>query len=191
MRVVPGGKINPKYKLFIDHYLNVGSETYLHATKSAIAAGYSEKTARAQGSRLLTNVDIMLLVNEHYKNSHLKTEEALKLLGEQSRSEYHRYINDDGEIDLKGLKKAGLGHLIRGVKKTPQGNQVEFYDGQKALAMVAKHLGLLDDNLTVKIESELDKLLDILEEELEPDQYERITNRLGQRYSQTETEEES
>lgn len=36
----------------------------LNATQAAIRAGYSEKTARSQGARLLTNVDILALVTE-------------------------------------------------------------------------------------------------------------------------------
>lgn len=42
-----------KQKLFIKEYL-----TDLNATRAAISAGYSEKTAAAQGSRLLINVNV-------------------------------------------------------------------------------------------------------------------------------------
>lgn len=35
-----------------------------NATQSAIEAGYSEKTARSQGQRLLTNVDIQNFLNQ-------------------------------------------------------------------------------------------------------------------------------
>jgi phage terminase small subunit len=42
-----------RQQLFIAEYL-----VTLNATKAAIAAGYSKKTARQQGQRLLTNVDI-------------------------------------------------------------------------------------------------------------------------------------
>jgi phage terminase small subunit len=43
-----------QYRLFIDAYLKEPN-----ATKAAIIAGYSEKTAKQQGSRLLTQVDIV------------------------------------------------------------------------------------------------------------------------------------
>lgn len=45
--------LNPKQQRFVDEYL-----IDLNATQAAIRAGYSEKTARAQGCRLLTNADI-------------------------------------------------------------------------------------------------------------------------------------
>lgn len=45
--------MNERQKLFVKHYL-----IEPNATKAAIAAGYSERTARKIGSRLLTNVDV-------------------------------------------------------------------------------------------------------------------------------------
>ena len=45
--------LNPKQKRFVAEYL-----VDLNATQAAIRAGYSKKTARSQGQRLLTHVDI-------------------------------------------------------------------------------------------------------------------------------------
>ena len=45
--------MTPKQKTFVDEYL-----IDLNATQAAIRAGYSEATARSQGQRLLTNVDV-------------------------------------------------------------------------------------------------------------------------------------
>ena len=46
-------KLRPKQEHFAEEFL-----IDLNATQAAIRAGYSEKTARSQGQRLLTNVDI-------------------------------------------------------------------------------------------------------------------------------------
>ena len=46
--------LTPKQKLFKSAYLANG----MNATQAAITAGYSKKTAKSQGARLLTNVDI-------------------------------------------------------------------------------------------------------------------------------------
>lgn len=46
-------KLSVMQEAFCMHYAKTGN-----ATESAIAAGYSEKTARSQGQRLLTKVDI-------------------------------------------------------------------------------------------------------------------------------------
>lgn len=47
-------EMNEKQKRFAENYA-----TNPNATEAAKAAGYSEKTARSQGQRLLTNVDIV------------------------------------------------------------------------------------------------------------------------------------
>ena len=51
--------MTPKQKLFVKEYL-----VDLNATRAAISAGYSEKTACEQGSRLLRNVQIQAEVNK-------------------------------------------------------------------------------------------------------------------------------
>lgn len=45
--------LTPKNQIFISEYL-----IDLNATQAAIRCGYSEKTARSPGQRLLTNVDV-------------------------------------------------------------------------------------------------------------------------------------
>lgn len=52
-------KLNTKQKAFCEFYVASGN-----ATESAIKAGYSEKTARSIGQRLLTNVDIQEYIKE-------------------------------------------------------------------------------------------------------------------------------
>lgn len=47
------GKLTPKQARFVEEYL-----IDLNATQAAIRAGYSVKTAKQQGQRLLTNVDV-------------------------------------------------------------------------------------------------------------------------------------
>lgn len=52
-------KLNARQKAFCEYYVASGN-----ATESAIKAGYSEKTARSIGQRLLTNVDIKKYIEE-------------------------------------------------------------------------------------------------------------------------------
>ena len=52
-------KLNARQKSFCEFYVASGN-----ATESAIKAGYSEKTARSIGQRLLTNVDIKKYIKE-------------------------------------------------------------------------------------------------------------------------------
>ncbi len=52
-------KLTPKQQRFVDEYL-----VDLNATQAAIRTGYSAKTAKVQGSRLLTNAAICAAVAE-------------------------------------------------------------------------------------------------------------------------------
>lgn len=51
--------MSPKQKKFCEHYAACGN-----ATEAARRAGYSEKTAKQQGARLLTNVDLQDYIHE-------------------------------------------------------------------------------------------------------------------------------
>ena len=55
--------LTPKRAAFVREYL-----IDLNATQAAIRAGYSPKTARAQGHRLLTDADIAAAVQEAQQN---------------------------------------------------------------------------------------------------------------------------
>ena len=55
--------LNDKQKKFVDYYCQSGN-----ATQSAIKAGYSEKTARSQGQRMLTKVDIQNAIEQRNKD---------------------------------------------------------------------------------------------------------------------------
>ena len=52
-------KLTPKQKKFIDNYTDPTSETFSNATKSAIEAGYSEKTAYSIANENLKKPDIV------------------------------------------------------------------------------------------------------------------------------------
>jgi phage terminase small subunit len=54
---MPDKGLNPKQTRFVAEYLKD-----LNATQAAIRCGYSERTAKQQGSRLLTNADIAAAV---------------------------------------------------------------------------------------------------------------------------------
>lgn len=51
--------ISPRQKKFADEYIKTGI-----AEKAAIAAGYSEKTARSSGARLLTNAGVSQYIKD-------------------------------------------------------------------------------------------------------------------------------
>lgn len=56
--------LRPQKMIFVTEYLKNGN----NATLAAIAAGYSEKTAGSQGSRLLKSVDVQQFLNKTEQN---------------------------------------------------------------------------------------------------------------------------
>lgn len=56
--------LRPQMMIFVTEYLKNGN----NATQAAIAAGYSEKTASSQGSRLLKSVEIQQFLNKTEQN---------------------------------------------------------------------------------------------------------------------------
>lgn len=65
----PAQALTPKAKLFVREYLKD-----FNATQAAIRAGYSPATARAQGSRMLTNVNIAGAVQHCLEKLYKSTE---------------------------------------------------------------------------------------------------------------------
>jgi len=51
-------KLNKQQRDFVEHYVLTSGSSNKGGTESAIAAGYSPKTATQQASRLLTNVNV-------------------------------------------------------------------------------------------------------------------------------------
>jgi phage terminase small subunit len=77
--------LNEKQKAFAEHYA-----ACFNAAEAARKAGYSEKTARAIGQRLLTNVDIQKYlqeIKENAKSSRIATiDEVLTYLSDTMRN---------------------------------------------------------------------------------------------------------
>ncbi|WP_340011780.1 terminase small subunit [Paenibacillus sp. FSL H7-0690] len=56
--------LRPQIMIFVTEYLKNGN----NATQAAISAGYSEKTAYSQGSRLLKSVEVQQYLNKTEQN---------------------------------------------------------------------------------------------------------------------------
>ena len=87
------GKLTPKQKIFVAAYV-----AKPNATKAAIVAGYSKKTARSQGQRMLTNVDIREAVDAGLTEKI----ESIKLVGVKLIQKIEQIVEDctDTRSDL-------------------------------------------------------------------------------------------
>jgi phage terminase small subunit len=103
-------QLSPKKMVFVMEYIRTNN-----ATKAAIAAGYSEKTAYSQGPRLLKDVEIQQYLNKTEQNLNrdlreLFVEEAqqafetMKDLMKNSGQDNVRYSAAKDILDRAGFK---------------------------------------------------------------------------------------
>ncbi|OBX06194.1 terminase small subunit [Gallibacterium genomosp. 3] len=133
--------LTDKQQRFIEEYL-----IDLNATQAAIRAGYSEKTARQIGNRMLTNVDI---------------QEAIAL-AQNNRSQRTEITQDKVLTDLQEYLAICTGKkplTITTVIKNAQEGTTQAVDNQcfvfeptganKAFELLGKHLGMFKDHIDV------------------------------------------
>lgn len=153
-------QLTGKQRKFVDEYLKC-----FNATEAARRAGYkgNGSTIRAIGCENLTKPNIKFEIDAHFQASAMSREEVISRIAEHARSDYKAYLNEDGEVDLPRLLADDKGHLIKGIYPTKYGNRIEFYDGQSALALLAKHHGLLVNRIeqqSTNLEIDLNSLTD-------------------------------
>ena len=111
-------KLTPKQQRFVEEYL-----VDLNATQAAIRAGYSAKTARAQGQRMLTKVDI---------------EEAIQA-AQQERS-----------VRVQCTQDSVLEGIIRCTQASE--NAEDYRTALKGYELQGKHLGMFTDKIDQKVD---------------------------------------
>ena len=107
--------MNNKQALFVDYYLQS-----FNASDAARKAGYSERSAREIGRKLLTNVDIKTAIQERLNDVHMSADEALKLLADIARGDMAQMMDISSvgfSLDMSRAKELGLTRLIKKVKQ--------------------------------------------------------------------------
>ena len=132
-------QLTAKQERFAQEYL-----IDLNASRAAIRAGYSKKTARSQGQRLLTNADIRKFICEKRQALSAKTEITIELAIKALWDSAHRclqlkpVLNSDGQqmiVDVPEDLIPVYGDTVAAmVKHDPAA-------GHKALELVLRHLG--------------------------------------------------
>jgi len=128
--------ISAKRYAFIQAYLKTWN-----ATEAARQAGY--KHPNAMGPRLVKVGIIAKEIQRRLDEKKLDADEVLRRLGDIARTDLGPYIESDSMgrvgVDIEGLKKAGLTHLIKGITPTKHGARIEFHDAAQALQLIGKH----------------------------------------------------
>ena len=148
--------LTAKQQRFVEEYL-----VDLNATQAAIRAGYSADTAKQQGSRLLTNVDVQEAIAaamaERARRTEIKADDVLAELAKIGFSNMLDYMRagPDGDpyLDFSRLTRDqaaalaevtvedfvdGRGDDARQVKRI----KFKLADKRAALVDIGKHLGM-------------------------------------------------
>ena len=156
-------KLTDKQKRFCEEYL-----IDLNATQAAIRAGYKEKTAYAQGQRLLKKVEaqeyLQELMDERSKRTEITADRVLRELAAiafSDRTELAQ-VGERGEVTFTPTEqlKEDIKKTIAGIENGKYGTKVTTYDKVKALELLGKHLGLF--NAGADNSAALDKLDEVL-----------------------------
>lgn len=159
-------RLTPKQQLFIDSYL-----VHFNATKAAIQAGYSEKTAYSIGSELLKKPELSALIDARLKESRMNSDQVMKLMGDIAQSSMNDYFRVVERDRIKRVTKS-LNILIE--RKKLEIKRAYMYIDRKGFTdeeydnYVDKNiLPLEDDILRAEIDLELDPFATFEDSEVE------------------------
>lgn len=149
-------KLSVKQKMFVKEYL-----IDLNATQAAIRAGYSPKTAKEQGARLLSNVNVQAAIQfamvKRERRTEIKADRVLQELaavGFAQAVDVVRVVRretEDGRTyqDVEILETDKVAQdtrtAIAGIKYGKYGIEIKMHDKIRALEMLGRHLGLFND----------------------------------------------
>ena len=189
-----GKKLTPKEQAWSDAWL----ETF-NKTEAARRAKYrgNDITLASIGYENFRKPHIQEYIKTRLEEKVMTSEEVLSRFAEEARLSIADFLDKDTlKIDPKKVHEKG--HLVKSITHSKYGPKLELYDAQAARLNIGKQLGLFSDKhvLEVKLEKELDGILAVLEEVLQPDVLSNVLSRLGNEktstraISETSTEEE-
>lgn len=113
----PDSDLSPKRLAFVEEFC----KDY-NGTRAAMRAGYSEKTAPEQASRLLKNVKVKNAINKRMEELSMSAEEAVKRLTDWGRGTARPFLRVDEKtnelrIDLSSPEAQKNLHLIKKLKQ--------------------------------------------------------------------------
>ena len=137
--------LNHRQQIFVAEYAKCGN-----ATRSAIAAGYSPRTARSQGQRLLTNVDIRGRLTDLVRSVEVEVKDVLREQATVAFSSMGDFVQIDAEgrieiklrPDMPSTTMDAVAEIRQRQTKDGLETTVKLHPKLTALDQLAKHLGL-------------------------------------------------
>ena len=135
--------LTSKQRQFVAFYLG---ESNGNATDAARRAGY--KHPNVSGPRLLVKVGIRAAIDAKLDSTALSSERILARLSEIADGGLVHVLKVESErvvtLDFRQAKRRGKLGLLKKLKHTEHGVEIETHDPLKALEMLGKYRGLWD-----------------------------------------------
>lgn len=120
-------------------------------TQAAIRAGYAAKSARQKGSALMAKINIKKKISEIQEalwgKMIMTKSEGLAILSKMGRTDITKAIDNQGNLDIKAVKKLGAGvkefiqETVYEGERTTVRRKIKIADPRGAIAELAKQLG--------------------------------------------------
>jgi len=141
-------------------------EARFNATRAAELAGYGNgsgnvNTWRSYGCQTLANLNVQAEIKRRWAAHGVTEEEVISTLVRQMRGKVTDLLRGDKllmMLDPEAVRENG--HLVKSIRWTKSGTQVELYDAQRAAELVGKSMGMFKDQVEVSAD---DKFLGVLE----------------------------
>lgn len=153
-------KLTPRVLRFVAAYTRPGTPAFTNATEAARVAGYSGKTARQQGARLLSNVSIRAAIEQATKKAGVTPEVVLAELLRIATVDIGEAFNEDGSLKPLREMSADVRRAISSIEvETFDGDaddgpftkgavsKVKFWDKTRGLEMLGRHLKMFTDKI--------------------------------------------
>ena len=144
-----------KQKIFADEYLIDLNAT--RAYRVAYPSVKKDETARANGSRMLTNANVAKYISERMQERQQRTEVTQDMVVKELAAIAFARATDyaavrGGTVCIKDTDSLSDEQIcaIAGIKEGKFGVEIRLNDKEKALELLGRHLGMWNDKLDIK-----------------------------------------
>lgn len=144
-----------KQKIFADEYLIDLNAT--RAYRVAYPSVKKDETARANGSRMLTNANVAKYISERMQERQQRTEVTQDMVVKELAAIAFARATDyvtirGGTVYIKDTESLSDDQIraIAGIKEGANGIEIKLNDKEKALELLGRHLGIWNDKLDIK-----------------------------------------